>query len=64
MPDALGNFSNVISGVLAYAFDTVSGRGGLSGWQYMFLIEGLVTIVFGVALWFILPDCKFLSVHS
>lgn len=31
---ALGNFSNVISGVLAYAFDTISGRSGLSGWQW------------------------------
>ncbi|EXJ86631.1 hypothetical protein A1O3_03584 [Capronia epimyces CBS 606.96] len=53
---ALGNFSNIISGVLAYAFDTISGRGGLSGWQWIFLVEGIVTIVFGAALWFILPD--------
>jgi MFS family permease len=30
----LGNFSTVISGVLAYAFDGVSGKGGLSGWQW------------------------------
>lgn len=33
-PDALGNFSTVISGVLAFAFDTISGRCGLSGWQW------------------------------
>jgi len=31
---ALGNFSQVISVVLAYAFDTISGRNGLSGWQW------------------------------
>ncbi|GMF71980.1 unnamed protein product [Aspergillus oryzae] len=31
--DILGNFSGIISGVLAYAFDTVSGSHGLSGWQ-------------------------------
>jgi MFS family permease len=30
----LGNFSTVISGVLGYAFDGVSGKGGLSGWQW------------------------------
>lgn len=32
--DILGNFSGIISGVLAYAFDTVSGSHGLSGWQW------------------------------
>lgn len=30
----LGNFSTVISGVLAFAFDGASGKGGLSGWQW------------------------------
>ncbi|KIW93731.1 uncharacterized protein Z519_05046 [Cladophialophora bantiana CBS 173.52] len=53
---ALGNFSNVISGVLAYAFDTISGRYGLSGWQWLFLVEGVTTIAFGISLFFILPD--------
>ncbi|PMD55218.1 MFS general substrate transporter [Hyaloscypha bicolor E] len=52
----LGNFSTVISGVLAYAFDGVSGNGGLSGWQWLFLVEGLITIIFGVILYFLLPD--------
>ncbi|KAL5322572.1 hypothetical protein ACEPPN_010545 [Leptodophora sp. 'Broadleaf-Isolate-01'] len=52
----LGNFSTVISGVLAFAFDGVSGKGALSGWQWLFLVEGLATIVFGVVLFFCLPD--------
>ncbi|KAL1986810.1 hypothetical protein VTN96DRAFT_5463 [Rasamsonia emersonii] len=52
----LGNFSGIISGVLAYAFDTVSGSHGLSGWQWLFLFEGVVTIVFGILLWFVLPN--------
>jgi predicted MFS family arabinose efflux permease len=30
----------------------------LSGWQYLFLFEGLVTVVFGVAVIFLLPDCE------
>ena len=73
----LGNFSTVISGVLAYAFDGVSGKGGLAGWQWyvnsvqssngqsaddlnpgFFLVEGIITVIFGVALFFLLPDCK------
>ncbi|KAI3337883.1 major facilitator superfamily domain-containing protein [Ustulina deusta] len=28
-----GNLSGIFSGLLAYGFDTVSGAGGLSGWQ-------------------------------
>lgn len=48
----------MFSGLLAFAFDTVSGARGLSGWQYLFLFEGLVTVVFGVVVKFILPDCK------
>ena len=52
----LGNFSSVIGGVLAFAFDTMSGRCGLSGWQWLFLVEGVITIAFGVVIWFVLPD--------
>ncbi|KAL4885953.1 major facilitator superfamily domain-containing protein [Aspergillus karnatakaensis] len=51
-----GNFSNIIGGLLAYAFDTVSGAAGLSGWQWLFLTEGIATVLFGVAIWFLLPD--------
>ncbi|KAE8347645.1 hypothetical protein BDV24DRAFT_146467 [Aspergillus arachidicola] len=54
--DILGNFSGIISGVLAYAFDTVSGSHGLSGWQWLFLTEGIITVVFGISLVFIFPD--------
>jgi hypothetical protein len=32
--DICGNVSGIFSGLLAYAFDTVSGAGGLSGWQW------------------------------
>lgn len=34
MSDAFEFFSNVISAILAFAFDHVSGRCGLSGWQW------------------------------
>lgn len=32
--DICGNTASVFGGLLAYAFDTVSGAGGLSGWQW------------------------------
>ncbi|KAL3427555.1 pantothenate transporter [Phlyctema vagabunda] len=52
----LGNFSAVISGVLAFAFDGASGKGGFSGWQWMFLVEGILTIIIGIGIFFLLPD--------
>ncbi|SPO06249.1 related to putative tartrate transporter [Cephalotrichum gorgonifer] len=52
----LGNLSGIFSGLLAFAFDTVSGARGISGWQWLFLSEGLITVVFGVVVKFILPD--------
>jgi hypothetical protein len=32
--DICGNVSGIFGGLLAYAFDTISGAGGLSGWQW------------------------------
>ncbi|KAL4807202.1 major facilitator superfamily domain-containing protein [Aspergillus unguis] len=51
-----GNISNIFGGLLAYGFDTVSGAAGLSGWQWLFLVEGIATVLFGVAIWFLVPD--------
>jgi MFS family permease len=55
--DILGNLSGVISGVLAFAFSHLDGAHGLSGWQWLFLVEAIITIAFGIALYWILPDC-------
>ncbi|KAK1765156.1 major facilitator superfamily domain-containing protein [Phialemonium atrogriseum] len=53
---ACGNVAGIVGGLLAFAFDHASGSGGLSGWQWLFLVEGIVTVVVGVAIWFLLPD--------
>ena len=45
-------FGNPLGGLLM----TLDGTAGLRGWQWMFLIEGLPTILMGVFLWFKLPD--------
>jgi len=34
----------------------MKGLGGLNGWQWIFVIEGLITIVLGVFVWFFIPD--------
>ncbi|KAI9034958.1 pantothenate transporter [Aspergillus affinis] len=51
----LGNFSSVISGVLAFAFNGVLAR-GLSGWKWLILTEGIFTVVLGIFVFFFLPD--------
>jgi MFS family permease len=43
----------------------LDGVAGLHGWQWMFLLEGLATILVGVLVWFLLPsrpaDARWLS---
>lgn len=29
----------------------------------LFLVEGIATVIFGVAIWFLLPDCKYNSLN-
>ncbi|KAI1134334.1 MFS general substrate transporter [Hypoxylon sp. FL0543] len=50
-----GQLSPAVSGLLAYAVGFMDGLGGLAGWRWLFLIEGLPAIILSViALW--LPD--------
>ncbi|KDR68722.1 hypothetical protein GALMADRAFT_231048 [Galerina marginata CBS 339.88] len=44
------------SSILAYAITLLKGKAGLNGWQWIFLLEGLLTIVLGVLTWFFIPD--------
>lgn len=48
----LGGFS----AILAYGFQLIAPAGGLNGWQWIFLIEGLLTVVLGIMFWFFVPD--------
>ncbi|KAJ4354047.1 uncharacterized protein N0V89_005780 [Didymosphaeria variabile] len=52
----LGNLSGVVSGLLAFAFSHLDGAHGLSGWQWIFLVEGIITIAFGITVYWIFPD--------
>ncbi|KAF9268568.1 MFS general substrate transporter [Marasmius fiardii PR-910] len=44
------------SAIFAYALSLLSGIGGLAGWSWIFVIEGGITILFGIIGWFYLPD--------
>lgn len=47
--------SNLISPVIDWALGHVTG-GRLHPWQWMYLVAGAATLVWGIALWFIFPD--------
>lgn len=52
-------------GLLAYLIEKMSGLGGLGGWAWIFIIEGLLTVVVSIAsFWMVFDfpdDAKFLS---
>lgn len=48
--------SGAFSGLLAYALTKMNGVGGLEGWRWIFIMEGLVTVCVGAALPWILTD--------
>ncbi|KAJ5915248.1 hypothetical protein N7454_011143 [Penicillium verhagenii] len=53
---SLGQVSGALSGLLAYAISFMNGIGGLSGWRWLFIIEGLPAIALSVVALFGLPD--------
>ncbi|KAF9897449.1 hypothetical protein BX616_005573 [Lobosporangium transversale] len=48
--------ANSVSGVLAYGILHMRGVAGQAGWQWLFLFEGLVTVLVGLLSFFILPE--------
>ncbi|KAL8809274.1 MAG: hypothetical protein Q9200_003564 [Gallowayella weberi] len=61
----MGVLSGSVSGLLAYALAKMDGIGGYNGWRWIFIIEGLATIVLAVIGYFVLADwpetAKFLT---
>ena len=51
-PSAGLMIGNPIGGLLLQ----LHGLGGLQGWQWMFLLEGIPTVILGIILWFVFPD--------
>lgn len=53
---ACGQFSGTISGLLAYAISFMNGVGGLPGWRWVFILEGIPALLCGAYTYFYLPD--------
>ena len=49
------NLTGVVIGLLGFALLRLDGVSGLAGWRWLFLIEGLITLVVGIASWFMMP---------
>ncbi|KAK1143983.1 hypothetical protein N8T08_005892 [Aspergillus melleus] len=57
--------AGAVSGLLAYAINNMNGLAGYSGWRWIFIIEGLATVVLAIIAKFIIVDwpesAKFLT---
>lgn len=53
--------SGAFSGLLAAGIAQMDGVGGLEGWRWIFIIEGIATVVLGVSCFFLLIDTPALS---
>ncbi len=49
-------FSNMIGGVIGGALLSLDGKMGIAGWQWLFVLEGLPSILIGVTVFFYLTD--------
>ncbi|CAG9990621.1 unnamed protein product [Clonostachys byssicola] len=60
-----GAFSGAVSGLLAYLINKMNGVAGLEGWRWVFILEGMLTVLIALCAFFVLPDdpasCKFLT---
>eukprot|EP00775_Hariotina_reticulata_P008854 gene8854-9033_t len=48
--------AQILGGPLAAGFLAMNGLGGLHGWQWLFMLEGVPSVTMGFVLWFTLPD--------
>lgn len=59
------SISGAFSGILAFGIIRMQGVGNRPGWAWVFILEGLFTVLFGISAFFLLPrspaTCKFLS---
>jgi MFS family permease len=53
--------SGAFSGLLAAGLTKMDGLSGVAGWRWIFLIEGIITVMAGVMAFFCMPDSPSLS---
>ncbi|KXS21262.1 MFS general substrate transporter [Gonapodya prolifera JEL478] len=62
---AASGIATGFGGLIAYGVANMNGVGGLAGWRWLFILEGVPTILAGILNMWLLPDypqtCKWLS---
>ncbi|KAI8454146.1 major facilitator superfamily domain-containing protein [Phakopsora pachyrhizi] len=65
---ASASLSGAFSGLLAYCLVKLDGKGGLDGWAWIFIVEGLFTCCWGILSYFFFLDSidasRFLTVNE
>ncbi|MES2120260.1 MAG: MFS transporter [Pseudomonadota bacterium] len=51
-----GGVTGIVAGTLSAWLLGFDGAAGLRGWQWLFLVEGLPTVLLGIAMFWLLPD--------
>ncbi|KAJ5688602.1 hypothetical protein N7462_002994 [Penicillium macrosclerotiorum] len=54
--------SGAFSGLVAAGISKMDGAGGYEGWRWIFIIEGLATVVLGISSFFLIIDSPRLSI--
>jgi len=52
----VGCVASAFAGILAYGLMQMAGLAGLNGWRWIFIIEGIMTVLLGVAGYWLLVD--------
>ncbi|KAK7449286.1 hypothetical protein VKT23_013429 [Stygiomarasmius scandens] len=47
--------ASAVSGLMASGLLQLRGTAGLEGWKWLFLVDGIITVVVAIATWFYLP---------
>ncbi|CDH48430.1 mfs general substrate transporter [Lichtheimia corymbifera JMRC:FSU:9682] len=50
------SFASAFSGLISFGIFRMSGMGGLEGWKWLFLLDGIFTHIIGVTAFFYLPS--------
>lgn len=48
--------AGAFGGILATGISFLNGKANLSGWQWLFILEGIPAVIVGFMVWFMLPD--------
>ncbi|KAJ9302127.1 hypothetical protein DTO271G3_993 [Paecilomyces variotii] len=48
--------ATVVGSLICYVISYMNGMRGLSAWRWVYLLEGIATILFSIVIWLVLPD--------